>query len=402
MSGLKLHLPVLLGCIIIAIAFLSGCASEQPEKYEVEVQAAPEEAGEVTGEGIFEEGEDGQVFEKVAEVPINISQVSSQGDYLLYKKALGLNGPIYSILNLEKWDYKIDDWPEQRPDPETYEVLPSIGGDGDTGPIYPPRVSPDGSKLTYSTREVVSYEDTGRAAIYVVDFSLPVQIKHKIDLNEDDLASWIIPGWKPNSEGLYYVTPDGVMSYSFEEQAPMKVLPATELSGLIQNKERRHSINPHAFQITSENSQLAYVDYDENSIKVLCLEKQTEEKEIKIETTIKENLDFGNQLEFLLDGNFLALRQGLIIETQTGNKIDFDDKGDILSYACDRDERLIIVVGREYGEGYKLELKQFDNELNKMESLSTLAPNIDNVEVAAHKDKWLIGIDGKVYSFEFN
>ena len=32
-----------------------GCA---PEEYEVEVQADPEEAGEISGEGIYEEGED--------------------------------------------------------------------------------------------------------------------------------------------------------------------------------------------------------------------------------------------------------------------------------------------------------------------------------------------------------
>ena len=454
MSGLKLHLLLLLGSLIIIIAFLSGCASEEPEEYEVEVQAAPEEAGEVTGEGLFEEGEeitveatpkegyefdgweqegeqassseeytlvvesnknlvasftevdfevnegeDGEAFEKVAEVPINISQGSPQGDYLLNKQALGLNGPIYSILSLEKWDYKRD-WDEQ-PD-NAVGNLPMLGGSDDQGPTYPPRVSPDGSKLAYSTREVVDYEATGRAAIYVVDFSLPVEIKHKIDLNGDELASWSIPGWKPNSEGLYYVTPDEVMSYSFEEQEPMKILPTTELSGLIQNNEGRSTINPHAFNITNETSQIAYVDYGENSIKVFCLEKQTEEKEVKLETTLKEKLDFGNQLEFLLDGNFLALRQGLIIETQTGNKIDFDDEGDILSYACDGDERLIIVVGKEYGEGYKLELKLFNNELEKKDSLSTLAPNIDNVEVATHKAEWLIGIDSEVYYLEFN
>jgi len=109
MSGLKLHLLLLLGSLIIAIAFLSGCAPEETEEYKVEVQAAPEEAGEVTGEGLFEEGEEITV-EATSKEGYEFDgwkqegeQASSSEEYTLVVESnknlvlIGIDGEVYSL-----------------------------------------------------------------------------------------------------------------------------------------------------------------------------------------------------------------------------------------------------------------------------------------------------------------
>ena len=54
LSGKKLFHLLLITCLFLSVAFMSGCTPE----YEVEVQADPEEAGEIKGEGTYEEGEE--------------------------------------------------------------------------------------------------------------------------------------------------------------------------------------------------------------------------------------------------------------------------------------------------------------------------------------------------------
>jgi len=74
--------------------------------------------------------------------------------------------------------------------------------------------------------------------------------------------------------------------------------------------------------------QLAYVDFDGNNLKILSIKDEVEKKVIELETEIKET--WHNKLDFLLDGKYLALRQGLIIETQTGETLEFGGKVEIL------------------------------------------------------------------------
>lgn len=51
----RLFLLLLITCLFISEAFMTGCA---PKEYEVKVQADSQEAGEISGEGIYEEGEE--------------------------------------------------------------------------------------------------------------------------------------------------------------------------------------------------------------------------------------------------------------------------------------------------------------------------------------------------------
>jgi len=452
----KLILAILYTLAMLLALSMTGC---DPAKYEIEAEANPENAGEVSGEGTFEEGDevtveaspeegyefsswkedgnkvsssgeytftvdgdknlvavfdqldfkitegkDGEAFEKKAEVPINIEQGTPEGRYILSQIAVGLNSPIYAIFDLDKWDHNDEKFLENA------QVNLPFPGDEDIS-TYLPQVSPDGNKLAYYSEEFNGYDLSG-GAVYVINFGIPAQIKHEVPLGKDELVrgtrtpSGIAPGWHPNSKAIYYISADGLMHYCFEEQEPTKIVPASELSGLIHNDEEVPSISMHAFNIANDTLELAYVDFDENIIKVLSLEDEfEEEKIIDVKTKIKETLY--NELEFLFNGKYLALRQGLIIETETGEKVDFNNEAAILSYAWNREDRLVVLTGEEYGEGYKLDFKQFDKNLNKIETLSTLAPEKEygtgkGVEITSHKDKWLFGIDGEIYAFKFN
>ncbi|OWZ82715.1 InlB B-repeat-containing protein [Natranaerobius trueperi] len=64
MSLRKLAYLAIVASLTALIAFTTGCA---PEEYEVNVQANPEEAGEVTSEGTYEEGEEVKVEAKSKE-----------------------------------------------------------------------------------------------------------------------------------------------------------------------------------------------------------------------------------------------------------------------------------------------------------------------------------------------
>ncbi|UMZ74072.1 InlB B-repeat-containing protein [Natranaerofaba carboxydovora] len=70
MSGKRLFHLLLITCLFVSVAFMTGCAPEEKAgdeqeeqdkddsiEYEVEVQADPEEAGNITGEGTYKEGE---------------------------------------------------------------------------------------------------------------------------------------------------------------------------------------------------------------------------------------------------------------------------------------------------------------------------------------------------------
>ncbi len=260
--------------------------------------------------------------------------------------------------------------------------------------------------MAYYTEKFRERKVSG-GAIYVINFGMPADIKHEISLGKSELVSGmppgITPGWEPNSEAIYYITADGLMHYCFEEQEPTKNVPASELSGLIQKNEEIPSINMHAFNIVNDSLQLAYVDFDENIIKVLSLEDEVEEKVIDVETKIKET--WYNELDILFNGKYLALRQGLIIETETGEKVGFGNEGDILSYAWNREDRLVVLTGEEYGEGYELEFKLLDSDLEEIETLSTLAPEPEitkkGFEVTSYNGKWLFGMDGEIYYFDF-
>ncbi len=449
--------------LILAIIFTQAIlllavpmTSYAPAEYDIEAEANPEEAGEVSGEGTFEEGEevtlearpaegykftswkedgekvsssgeynfkvesdkslvavfdeidfgikegkDGEAFKKKAEVPINIVQGTPEGRYILSQIAVGLNSPIYAIFDFEKWDHDDEKFLEN-----AQEYLP-FPGNVDIS-TYIPQVSPDGNKLAYYSEKFSGYDLSG-GAVYVINFGLPLDVKHVMPLEKDELVrgapSGIAPGWNPGSEGIYYITAEGLMYYCFEEQEPTKIVPASELKGLIQKNDEIPSVVLHAFYLDNYVLQLAYVDSDENSINILFIEDEVEKDVIEVETEIKEI--WHNKLDFLLDGQYLALRQGLIIETQAGEEVEFATEGDIIAYDCNREDRLVVLLGKKYGEGYKLKFKLLNSDLEVIETLFTLAPEpehsiYDWVEITSHNDKWLFSIDGEVYSFDFN
>ena len=449
--------PGLVAVIIFIKAILlslsvTGCA---PAEYDIAAKTNPKEVGEVLGEGAFEEGEevtlkarpaegyelsywqengekisssveytfkvesdrrlvavfdklefkitegkDGEAFKKKAEVPINIVKATPGGRYILSQVAIGLNSPIYAIFDLGKWDHGDERFLEN-----AQEDLPFPGNTEIS--TYFPQISPDGNKLAYYSEKFSGYDLSG-GAVYVVNFGLPVDIKHVIPLEKDKLVrgtpSGISPGWSPGSEGIYYINAEGLIYYCFEEQEPIKIVPASELKGLIQKNDEIPSVNLHAFYLHNGAMQLAYVDYDENSINILFIEDEIGQDVIEVEPEIKDI--WHNKLDFLLDGQYLALRQGLIIDTQTGEKVEFAAEGDIIAYDCNREGKLVVLLGNKYGEGYKLKFMLLNSDLEVIETLSTLAPEpklsiYDWIEITGHHNKWLLSIDGEVYSFDF-
>jgi len=442
---------IFIKAILLALS-VTGC---DPAEYDIVAKTNPKVAGEVSDEGTFEEGEevtleampaegyelshweengekisssveytfkvesdrslvavfdelkfkitegkDGGVFKKQAEVPINIVQGTSGGRYILSQIAIGLNSPIYAIFDFEKWNHDekkfIDNAQGDLPFPGNTDIS-----------TYIPQVSPDGNKLAYYS-EIIGEDQLSGGAVYVVKFGLPPEIKHMILLGKDELVrgtpSGISPGWSPGSEGIYYITAEGLIYYCFEEQEPTKIAPASELKGLIRKNDQIPRVNLHAFYLSNGVKELAYVDYDENNINILFIEDEIGKDVIEVETEIKDI--WHNKLDFLLDGQYLALRQGLIIDTQTGEKVEFAAEGDIIAYDCNREGKLVVLLGNKYGEGYKLKFMLLNSDLEVIETLSTLAPEpklsiYDWIEITGHHNKWLLSIDGEVYSFDF-
>ncbi|UMZ75255.1 InlB B-repeat-containing protein [Natranaerofaba carboxydovora] len=85
MSGKRSFHLLFITCLFVSVAFMVGCVQE----YEVELQAYPEDAGEISGEGTYEEGEEvtveaepeeGYEFEKWKE---DGEKITSDKDYKL-------------------------------------------------------------------------------------------------------------------------------------------------------------------------------------------------------------------------------------------------------------------------------------------------------------------------------
>ena len=104
MSVRKLLNLLLITCLFVSVAFIAGCTPE----YEVEVQADPEDAGEIKGEGTYEEGEEvtvevepkkGYEFKKWEE---DGEKITSDKDY-----KLEVNEDVTLEAQFEKQEYQV-------------------------------------------------------------------------------------------------------------------------------------------------------------------------------------------------------------------------------------------------------------------------------------------------------
>ncbi len=122
-------------------------------------------------------------------------------------------------------------------------------------------MSPDGRRLVYAIREtdIDSEPSGGRDVIYVTNFNLPVDVEHEIVVAYEHAGIPVPrPVWGPDSEGLYYMRPDGMVKYCLAKERPETVLPASLVKGLFRRDEENPVINPHAVHVDDQTLNLAY------------------------------------------------------------------------------------------------------------------------------------------------
>jgi len=320
----KSYMKALFGVLIIATALIF-LACEDDESEPVVDQTEPEEKPdevdpeEADAEDKAREEMNGDLALMLPPTAGNLA-ASPGGDYLLFTMAAAPIDP-YQIINTETYEGEICDergvyWGE-------IEDLPTPGLE--LAQVNAPHFSPDGEKLLYVGYEIKDYEYVN-AAIYLCDLGLPPEVKHQIDLSEEEFIQGIRPAWKADQQGIYYLTAKGVMSYYPEEQQPEKLHPAKVLNGLVQED----SLAPHAFHVTDDYTWLAY--YYDGKINLVEL-GENDEPELKVFDMGLSNLQ---SINFIFDGSYLALESEYMYDRE-GYFLEFLDmqKGELVELAKD-------------------------------------------------------------------
>ena len=339
----KSYMTALFGVLIIATALIVfACEGDEPEPefYEAEpeeraVETDPKEVDakdiepeeksdeidpeEADGEDKAREEINGDLALMLPPTAGNLA-ASPGGDYLLFTMAAAPIDP-YQIINTETYEGEICDdrgvyWGE-------IEGLPAAGMN--TAQVNAPHFSPDGEELLYVGYEIKEYKYVS-AAIYLCELGLPPEIKHQIDLSEDEFIKGIRPAWNAEQRGIYYLTAKGIMSYCPEKQQPEKLYPAKELNGLVQED----SLAPHAFHVTDDYTWLAY--YYGGKINLVEL-GEDDEPELEVFDLGLSNLQ---SINFIFDGSYLALESEYMYDRE-GYFLEFLDmqKGDLAEPAND-------------------------------------------------------------------
>jgi len=360
----KSYMTALFGVLIIATALIVfACEGDEPEPG-VD-QAEPEEKSDEI------DPEEADAEDKAREeingdpalmLPPTVGNLSASpgGDYLLFTMAAAPIDP-YHIINTETYEGKICDdrgvyWGE-------IEDLPTPGLE--PAQVNSPHFSLDGKKLLYVGYEVKEYKSVS-AAIYLCDLGLPPEVKHQIDLSEEEFIQGIRPAWNAEQRGIYYLTAKGVMSCCSENQQSEKLHPAQNLKGLVQDD----TLAPHSFHVKDDYTWLAY--YYEGKINLVEL-GENDEPELKV---FDMGLSDINNIEFIFDGRYLAMESYYMydikgywlefVDRQTGELVELENDYLPAGYSTNDQEKMAFI---KFNERNDYEISILNDSLEKVQSV---------------------------------
>ncbi len=379
------HLSICLVIILSAFILTSGCETTKPEP-EVE-QDTPEEKEEVADdteeveiderEEVADDTEEELNDDLVFMLPVNARNLaaSPQGNYLLFTNG-GTQFEPYFMIDAQSYEAEYCD--QRRSYWGEVEQLPTPGLEH--GRAYSPQFSPDGEKLLYVGYGYEDYDEYGAGSIYLSRLDLPPEVYDQVKLEGDELIRGIRPVWKAGLEGIYYITPEGIMSYNSREEQVNNIVPAGDLSGLVQEG----SLVPHAFHVEDDLAWLAY--FHDGKIKLVSIESGDFELEV-----FDTGLSDINHLEFIFNGSYLVLESTYmydieghwleLLDMQTGELLALDndylplmqDKTGYLKN--DQGELILNKVEEKEDTGPVLTPVVIDENLRKVQSLD-LPPDV--------------------------
>ena len=311
----------LFSCLVIlfsVVILTSGCETAEPEP-EVD-QEVSEESEEVADEEEEEPEKKEEVADEIEEeelndnlvfmLPVNARNLTASplGDYLLFTNG-GTQFEPYFLIDTRTYEAEYCD--QQRSYWGEVEQLPTPGVEH--GRAYSPQFSPDGEKLLYVGYGYEDHDEYGAGSIYLSRLDLPPEVYDQVKLEDKELTRGIRPVWKADLEGIYYVTPVGIMSYCSSEERVNKLFPTGDLNGLAQDGR----IAPHAFHVEDDLTWLAY--FYEGRIKLASLENGGSKLEV-----FDTGLSDINQVEFIFNSSYLVLESAYTFDVE-GHWLEFLD-----------------------------------------------------------------------------
>ncbi len=401
--------------ITAAVLLLPGCSAED----EVDLRLAADEGGTVSGEGLYEEGEevtvqaeaeegyefiawleDGEKVSEQEEYNFTVDRnreliakfeireevtkeqgeeepegsageiiiesqrsgrrlvVSPDGKFLLTKEAELPERPVYPIYNLDDYIEETDGGEKLNDKlPEDFDAVELLPVPEAEGyvHIHHPTFTPDGDKLLY-----VGYEYMDRATIYFSHVGLPPKVFHRLEV---DSGHTIKPSWKANQEGIYYITEEGLFSYLLEEEEePSMLHSSSELEGF-------PGTTNYTFNISSDYAELAW--YYEGNLKILDLTTDRYDPEV-IETEIDME---STEVSYIFEGKYIALSlvedSLTLMARETGEFTEIDYKykmTDYLNTYAWNDLSQLAVLQETDNSARGLQLTLYNEELEKIRS----------------------------------
>jgi len=435
---LKRHMLLASLFIIATALFLSGCAAE----YEVNLKLASDEGGTLSGEGLYEEGEEvtvraeakegyefiawfeaGEKVSEQEEYNFNIEEnrelaakfeieekeeevkeeaedtagevlfkaqyagrrldVSPDGKYLLTK-----SHPHYPIY---EWAAFIEETGagealNGKP-PEDFDsaaLLPTPGVEQQPH-IHYPAFTPDGDKLLY-----VGHEYMDEAAIYFAYAGLPPEVFHRLEINSDvEGGVRIVPAWKANQEGVYYVTKKGLFSYTMEDEEANMLYSSSELEGF-------PGVSNYTFNINSDIAELAW--FIDGRLIILDLENEQYEPEV-IETDIASE---AAKVSYIFDGKYIALAlvedSLTLVNRESGELTEIDYKYEMTDYLNTyawNEHGELVVLQEEKDSDFGQKLSLYNENLEKIDQISTGKMPRNSSEIVWLGDCWGVLVRNK-------
>jgi len=422
------RLMLLASLFIIATAlFISGCAAE----YEVNLKLASDKGGTLSGEGLYEEGEEvtvraeaeeGYEFiawfeagEKVSEQEefiFNIEEnrelaakfeiekkeeevaeeaedtageILFKGHYAGHRLDVSPDGKY--ILIKSHPHYPIYEWSAFFEEtgagealngnlPEDFDsaaLLPTPGADRQPH-IHHPAFTPHGDKLLY-----VGHEYMEDATIYFAQTGLPPEVFHHLEI---DSGYIIKPAWKANQEGIYYITEKGLFSYLLENEEANMLYSSSVLEGF-------PGVNNYTFNINSDYAELSW--FNDGRLLILDLESEQYDPEV-IETGIASE---AAKVSYIFDGKYIALAlvedSLTLVNRESGELTEIDYKYEMTDYLNtyawnEHGELAVLQEKRDPAFGQKLSL--YNENLKKIAQIDTREMPRNSSEIVWLVDSW--------------
>ena len=420
--------------IIAAVLFFSGCAAE----YEINLKLASDEGGTLSGEGLYEEGEEVTVRAEAKEGYEFIAwfeageKVSEQEEYnfniqenrelaakfeiekkeeevkeeaedtageVLFKaqyagRRLDVSPDGKCLLTKSHPHYPIYEWAafieetgagealNGKP-PEDFDsaaLLPTPGADRQPH-IHYPAFTPDGDKLLY-----VGHEYMDGAAIYFAYAGLPPEVFHRLEL---DSGYIIKPAWKANQEGIYYITEKGLFSYLLENEEANMLYSSSELEGFPE-------VSNYTFNINSDYAELAW--FNDGRLLILDLESEQYDPEV-IKTGIASE---AAKVSYIFDGKYIALAlvedSLTLVNRESGELTEIDYKYEMTDYLNtyawnEHGELAVLQEERDPAFGQKLSL--YNENLEKIDQIAAREMPRNSSEIVWLGDSWGVLVRNK-------